>query len=78
MKRFHGLARAKWYGLESVSKQAKLTAIAVNLKKIAKLISLSFDKTTLKNAKINFKKFTLAFLYYYLKMKMTLKQEILC
>ena len=40
MKRFHGLARAKGYGLLAVSKQAKLTAIAVNLKKIAKLFSL--------------------------------------
>jgi len=35
MKRFHGLARAKGYGLKSISRQAKLTAIAVNLKRIA-------------------------------------------
>lgn len=41
MKRFHGLARARGYGLESVATQAKLTAIAVNLKKIAKLFSLN-------------------------------------
>lgn len=39
MKRFHGLARARGYGLRSVSFQAKLTAIAVNLKRIAKLLS---------------------------------------
>ena len=39
MKRFHGLARAKGYGLLAVSKQTKLTVIAVNLKKIAKLSS---------------------------------------
>jgi len=39
MKRFHGLARARGYGLKSVSFQAKLTAIAVNLKRISKLIS---------------------------------------
>lgn len=38
MKRFHGLSRAKGYSLSSVSKQAKLTAIAVNLKAIAKVI----------------------------------------
>ncbi len=41
MKRFHGLARAKWYGLLAVSKQTKLTVIAVNLKKIATLSSLN-------------------------------------
>ena len=38
LKRFHGLARAKGYGLISVSLQAKLTAIAVNLKRITKLM----------------------------------------
>jgi len=38
MKRFHGLARAKGYGLKSLSTQAKLTAIAVNLKRIAAII----------------------------------------
>jgi transposase len=38
MKRFHGLVRARGYGLKSVSKQAKLTAIAVNLKRIAAII----------------------------------------
>jgi hypothetical protein len=35
LKRFHGLARARGWGLFSVSRQAKLTAIAVNLKRIA-------------------------------------------
>ncbi|NMB41804.1 MAG: hypothetical protein GX996_07700, partial [Firmicutes bacterium] len=39
IKRFHGLARAKGYGLKSVSIQAKLTAIAVNLKRIAALVA---------------------------------------
>jgi len=39
MKRFHGLARARGYGLKSVSIQAKLTVLAVNLKRIAKLLS---------------------------------------
>lgn len=43
MKLFHGLSRAKGYGLESLSTQAKLTAIAVNLKRIAALYTL---KTT--------------------------------
>lgn len=38
MKRFHGLARARGYGLLSVTQQAKLTAIAVNLKRIAALV----------------------------------------
>jgi len=39
LKRFHGLDRAKGYGLQSVRIQAKLTALAVNLKRIAKLVS---------------------------------------
>ena len=38
MKRFHGLARARGWGLRSMSIQAKLTAIAVNLKRIAALV----------------------------------------
>ncbi|WP_371367090.1 IS1182 family transposase ISBch1 [Sporomusa rhizae] len=40
MKRFHGLDRARGYGLRSMSMQAKLTALAVNLKRIAALVSL--------------------------------------
>lgn len=43
LKRFHGLDRAKGYGLRSVRIQAKLTALAVNLKRIAKLVSASND-----------------------------------
>lgn len=39
MKRFHGLRRARGYGLRSMATQAKLTAIAVNLKRIASLVS---------------------------------------
>ena len=35
MKRFHGLSRARGWGLRSMLFQAKLTAIAVNLKRIA-------------------------------------------
>ena len=38
MKRFHGLARAKGWRLRSMTFQAKFTAIAVNLKRIANLI----------------------------------------
>ncbi len=38
MKRFHGLSEARGYGLKSISLQAKLTALAVNLKRIAKLV----------------------------------------
>lgn len=40
MKHFHGLDRARGYGLKSMGMQAKLTALAVNLKRIAALISL--------------------------------------
>ena len=39
MKKFHGLAQARGYGLKSVTIQAKFTALVVNLKRIAKLIS---------------------------------------
>ncbi len=39
LKRFHGLDRARGYGLRSIGIQAKLTALAVNLKRIAKLVS---------------------------------------
>ena len=38
MKRFHGLVRARGWGLRSMAFQAKFTAIAVNLKRIANLI----------------------------------------
>jgi len=39
MKCFHGLDRARGYGLKSMGMQAKLTALAVNLKRIAALVS---------------------------------------
>jgi len=39
MKRFHGLSRARGRGLRSMLFQAKLTAIAVNLKRIAALFT---------------------------------------
>jgi hypothetical protein len=48
MKRFLGMARARGLGLESVDRQTKLTAIAVNLKRI---VALMHDK--LKNAPQN-------------------------
>lgn len=40
LKRFHGLSRARGYGLLSVSIQSKLAAIAVNLKRIAAIATL--------------------------------------
>jgi len=39
MKRFHGMDRARGFGLNSMKTQAKLTALAVNLKRIAALLS---------------------------------------
>ena len=39
LKIYHGLSRAKGFGLRSVTIQAKLAAIAVNLKRIAAIIS---------------------------------------
>jgi len=44
MKRFHGMGRARGYGLKSMRIQAKLTALAVNLKRIASLVSSFFIK----------------------------------
>ncbi len=41
LKRFHGLSRAKGYGLLSVSIQSKLAALAVNLKRIAAIAASS-------------------------------------
>ncbi|MRX74432.1 IS1182 family transposase [Bacillus lacus] len=41
MKNFHGLGRARGYGLKSMTLQAKLTALAVNLKRIAAILSSS-------------------------------------
>lgn len=38
MKRFHGMARARGWGLKSISTQVKLTVIAVNLKRIAAIV----------------------------------------
>ena len=38
MKCFHGMVRARGWGLRSVSTQVKLTVIAVNLKRIASLV----------------------------------------
>ena len=43
MKNFHGLDRARGYSLRSMSTQAKLTAIAVNLKRIAGILSSKSD-----------------------------------
>jgi len=38
LKRFHGMGRAKGFGLSSVRTQVKLTAIAVNLKRIGNIL----------------------------------------
>ena len=39
IKNHHGLGRVRGYGRRSMSTQAKLTAIAVNLKRIASILS---------------------------------------
>lgn len=48
LKRFHGLYRARGYSLISVSKQSKLAAIAVNIKRIAAILSSLYPKNRLK------------------------------
>ena len=44
MKQHHGLARATGYGLRSMQIQAKLTTLAVNLKRIAKIGKVNGNK----------------------------------
>jgi transposase len=44
MKRFHGMNRARGLGLRSMQIQARLTALAVNLKRIAGLVSSFSNK----------------------------------
>lgn len=44
MKNHHRLDRAKGYGNRSMSTQAKLTAIAANLKRIAGILSSNLLK----------------------------------
>ena len=53
LKRFHGLARAIGWGLRSMAFQAKFTAIAVNLKRIANLIRENGEDNTGINALIS-------------------------
>lgn len=45
MKRFHGMSRARGWGLRGLRIQVKLTAIAVNLKRIAALVRASKPKS---------------------------------
>jgi len=52
LKRFHGLARARGWGLRSVAFQAKFTAIAVNLKRIAAILTSLLRVLTLSMRKI--------------------------
>jgi transposase len=47
LKRFHGLSRARGYGLVGVSKQSKIAAIAVNIKRIAAILSSKYPKIQL-------------------------------
>jgi transposase len=53
LKRYHGLCRARGYGLLSVSIQSKLAAIAVNIKRIAVIAILSFCIFGFKNRIFN-------------------------
>lgn len=43
MKNYHGLDRAQRYGLRGMSTQSELTAIVVNLKWIAGILSSKLD-----------------------------------
>lgn len=60
MKRFHGLDRARGYGLKSMALQAKLTALAVNLKRIAALAAsflYDFYEELAENSRIAYSSF---------------------
>jgi transposase len=64
LKRFHGLNRARGYGLKSVSMQSKLAVIAVNIKRIAAMISSPLSQF-IKN--INDSKIKVIFFAFYQK-----------
>lgn len=67
MKRFHRLARAMGYGLRSMEIQSKLTAIAVNLKKISRLVSSKInDIFIIFMKKISYRGKTLYMRFFYL------------
>jgi transposase len=51
MKCHHGMARAKGYGLESVTVQVKLTALAVNCKRMAALVAEQAKKAVQETTK---------------------------
>lgn len=53
LKRYHGLCRARGYGLLNVSIQSKLAAIAVNIKRIAAIAILNFCIFSFKNRIFN-------------------------
>jgi transposase len=55
LKRFHGLSRARGYGLLSVSIQSKLAALAVNLKRIAAIAASSFTIIYKKSSEFHIK-----------------------
>lgn len=67
MKRFHNMAKARGYGLKSVRIQVKLTALTVNLKRIARIISLypirNIHILAKKSAEIKFDTLKLVFHY---------------
>jgi transposase len=44
MKRYHGLQRAKYWGLSKVNIQATISAIVVNLKRFVTVIAVAIDK----------------------------------
>ena len=46
LKNHHGLDRAKGYGKRSMSTQARLAAIAVNLKRIAGILSSNLHENS--------------------------------
>jgi transposase len=61
MKRFHGMDRARGFGLSSVQTQVKLTAIAVNLKRIANIL-ISQEKEGLDSRRVGIVQSFFAFL----------------
>lgn len=70
MKRFHGLARARGYGLRSMELQSKLTAIAVNLKKISRIVASKIDRFLRKTVE----KISYRIIMFYMRFFMSLFQ----
>src|SRR5690606_40399523 len=74
MKNFHGLDRARGYGLKSMELQAKLTAFAVNIKRIAAILSSrKGSELDRKSTRLNSSHVKISYAVFCLKKKKRIK-----